>query len=273
MTNFERLSKLPTHGRAAGRATLAVLSRSSTSRGAAVLAYHDVLSDDAPHFEYAVSLGRFRQHLDVVSRLGLSVVSLQEISQRLLDGTDLTGLVAIVFDDALVGVHHLALPELAARGWRATLLPVVDQMGTDPPWWPGSQRTMTWPELIEAVHNGIDLAAHGTSHACLPCLADQPLTAELHASRGRLTDLLGVEVDQLAYPYGHHDERVRDAVRSAGYTTAYTFLNGRVSSGVPPLRLPRLTMHQRLSAPRLAHQLSRVATDWPRTDQPVVHPH
>jgi len=273
MVDLRRLRQLPARARAADTAALALLRHRSTVRGAVVLAYHDVLADDAAPFEYAVSLRRFRQQLDVVARMGLAVVTLDEISQRLLEGRDLTGRLAIVFDDALVGVHHRALPELAARGWPATLLPVVDRLGSDPPWWPGSQRTMTEPELVEAVRNGVRLAAHGTTHACLPCLSDRDLTAELGRSRGWLTELLGQDVAELAYPFGHHDARVRERARAAGYTTGYTFLNGRVVRGANPWRLPRLTMHQRLTAPLVAHHLARTADAWPHVEQPVVHPH
>ncbi len=273
MSTSSRLTRLPALARAAERAAVATVRRHNSVPGGVVLAYHDILSDEASPFEYAVSLRRFRHQLDVVNRMRLAVISLREMSQRLVDGQDLTGRVAIVFDDALVGVHHLALPELADRGWPATLLPVVDQMGRDPAWWPGSQRTMTWLELTEAVHNGVDLAAHGTTHACLPCLGDQALAEELGRSRGELTQVLGREVDQFAYPYGHHDPRVRDAVKAASYTTAYTFINGRVMLGADAWLVPRLTMHQRLTAPLLAHQLSRLAADWPDPTRDVVHPH
>lgn len=266
-------SRLPALARAAAAAAIFTARRRNTVPGGIVLAYHDILADDAAPFSYAVSISRFRQQLAVVARMRLAVISLREMSERLLNGEELTGRVAVVFDDALVGVHHLAVPELAARGWPSTVLPVVDQMGRDPAWWPGSQRTMTWPELAEAVRNGVDIAAHGTTHACLPCLADGPLAEELVRSRGRLTEVLGTEVNQFAYPYGHHDGRVRDAVRAASYTTGYTFLNGRVMLGGDSLLLPRLTMHQQLTAPKLAHQLSRLASDWPDTELPAVHQH
>jgi len=273
ITTPSRLTRLPTIARAAGTAGASMVRRRNFVPGGVVLAYHDILADDVAPFEYAVSVRRFRQQLDVVDRMRLAVISLREMSQRFLDGQELTGRVAIVFDDALVGVHHLALPELAGRGWTATVLPVVDQMGRDPAWWPGSQRTMTWPELTEAIRNGVDIAAHGTTHSCLPCLRDQPLAEELGRARGKLTEVLGTEVDQFAYPYGHHDARVRDAVTAASYTTAYTFLNGRVMLGADSLLLPRLTMHQRLTAPLLAHQLSRLASDWPNFALDAFHPH
>jgi len=145
-----------------------------------VLAYHDVVvADDVPSFSYAVSRSRLRQQLDVVARLGLTVVTLPELSYRRRTGQPLDGLVSIVFDDALVGVHHLGLGELAARGWPATL-PVVERLGAEPAWWPGSQRTMTRAELVESVTAGMALVAHGSTHACpacLPCLPALPAGA------------------------------------------------------------------------------------------------
>lgn len=208
---------------AAGAAVVGLARGRSAVPGAVVLAYHDVLPDGAPAFPYTVHLSRLRAHLGVVARLGPEVVSLRDLAAAVRTGRDVTGRVALVFDDALIGVHHLALPELAARGWPATLHAVVDRLGVEPPWWPGSQRTMTHAEL--------------------------------------------------AYPFGHHDPRVRDAVRAAGYATGWTFLNGRVVPDLDPWVLPRLTMHQGLTPGRLAWQLSRRAGDWPDSTMPVVHPH
>lgn len=268
-----RITHLARHGISAATGAASLATGRSRQPGAVVLAYHDVVEDaaDAPH--YAVSVHRLRAQLDLIARLGLRVVPLRELSDAQRRGEDLSGRVAIVFDDALVGVHHLALPELAARAWSATLHPVVDRLGVTPAWWPGSQRTMTWPELQEAAAGGIELGAHGTTHACLPCLSDPTLINELRDPRARLEDLAGRAVDELAYPFGHVDERVRDQARAAGYTTAYVFLNGRVLAGQDPFGLPRLTMHEGLSPLRLLHQLGRRAQWWPPVPTDAVHPH
>lgn len=241
---------------------------------AVVLAYHDIIDDDAAPFSYAVSLSRFRQHLTVLARLRLTVVPLGDLSRRRITGQPLHGLVSIVFDDALIGVHHLALPELADRGWAATLLPVLDRLGMDPPWWPGSQRTMTRAELAETAAAGVTLAGHGSTHACLVCLTAPALRNELVSARAGLTELGGRPVTELAYPFGHHDPRVRDAAQQAGYTTGYSFLNGRVGPASPLLWLPRLTMHQGVGPARLRHQLARRGSDWPEAHRSPVHgPH
>lgn len=267
------LQQLSRHGAAAVTGAVSLARRHSPVLGGVVLAYHDVVEDvtTAPH--YAVTLRRLREHLDVVQRLGLRVISLSELSARQRAGEDVTGSVAVAFDDALVGVHHLALPELAGRGWPATLHPVVGRLGVEPAWWPGSQRTMTWAELQVAVASGFAVGAHGTTHTCLPCLSDGALAAELRVPRSRLEDLVGRAVDELAYPYGHVDERVREATAAAGYKTAYVFHNGRVLASDDAYGLPRLTMHEGQTRARLLHQLSRRADWWPQPAQPEMHPH
>lgn len=237
-----------------------------------MLAYHDVLPLGAAPFPYAVGVRRFRAHLDVLARCGARVVGLAELCARLDAGHDVDGCVAIAFDDALVGVHRHALPELASRGWPAALHPVVDRLGVSPPWWPGSQRTMTLAEVQEAADAGVELAAHGATHACLPCLSDADLAAELLRSRLVLGQISGDPPRALAYPFGHHDARVRKQAAEAGFSTGWTFLNGRVGPGTDHYRLPRLTMHQGLGPARLAMALARRAKDWPDTAAPVVHP-
>lgn len=260
------------HARTAVRAAADLTRGRSTVEGAVVLAYHDVVPDDVVPGDYAVTRSRFRTHLRVLERLGLEVVPLRVLAERVRSGAPLPGLATVAFDDALVGVHRHALPELAARGWPSTLHPVVGALGVDPPWWPGSQRTMTHSELQEAVREGVEVGAHGETHACLPCLADAPLREELHAGRQALQELTGRPVTELAYPYGHHDSRVREAALAAGYRTGWSFSNGRVVSADDPWALRRLTMHQGLSGLRLAEQLARTAAAWGRA-APQVHPH
>ncbi|MCU1692031.1 MAG: hypothetical protein JWM64_1122 [Frankiales bacterium] len=272
MTARSAVTSTAAHARSTTRAAADFVRGRSTVEGAVVLAYHDVVADDVVPGDYGVTRGRFRTHLRVLERLGLEVVPLQVLAERVRAGTPLRGLATVAFDDALVGVHRHALPELAGRGWPSTLHPVVGALGVDPPWWPGSQRTMTLRELQEAVREGVEVGAHGTTHACLPCLADAPLREELHVGRQSLQELTGRPVTELAYPYGHHDARVRDAAHEAGYRTGWSFSNGRVLSADDPWALRRLTMHQGVSGPRLAEQLARTAAAWGRAAA-QQHPH
>ncbi len=244
---------------AAGR----LLSGRSTHGGGVVLAYHDVVAGPEVDGEWSVTAKQLRSHLRLVRRLGFRFVSLADLSERAVKGEPLDGLAAVAFDDALAGVYRYALPILLELEVPATLMTVSAGWGTPPAWWPGSAPTMTRHELAEAVALGIDLAAHTRTHASLVGLSAAALRDEVAGCRAQLEDLTAAPVDLFAYPFGHYDPAVRACVDEAGYTTAFTFLNGRVSAGDDRLRLPRLTMGAHQSVPRLAYHLARPPASWP----------
>ena len=234
--------------------------------GGVVLAYHDVVAGAEVDGPWSVTADQLRTHLRVVRRLGFTFVTLADLTRRTLAGESVDGLAAIAFDDALAGVARNALPILHEHGVPSTLMTVSTAWGNPPEWWPGSDRTMTRAELTEAVGHGVDLAAHTRTHASLTTLAGGPAGAlrdEVEGCRAELEDLTGAPVRLFAYPYGHHDPAVRAAVEAADYAAAFTFLNGRVGSGLDRHRLPRLTMGAHQSAARLAYHLARPAQSWP----------
>ncbi|MDQ6946269.1 MAG: polysaccharide deacetylase family protein [Actinomycetota bacterium] len=235
------------------------------AHGAVVLAYHDITDYPESFTSYAVSTGRFRQHIELARRWGYTFVDLATIVDRAERPGDLDGLAAVVFDDCLAGVYRNALPVLVELGVPATLFAVTRALGTVPGWWPGSSRVMTNSELLEMSDVGCRLGSHTRSHLSLPSVGDGSLGDEVSGSRQDLEDRIQERVDLFAYPFGHHDPRVRDAVAKSGYRAAFSFLNGRVSTGLDPLRLPRINMHEGLATIRFAHHLARSAQRWPDT--------
>ncbi len=240
------------------------LGRRRAAAGAVVLGYHDVVDPSAtPADALSVDPSLLAAHLDTLQRLGLTIRPLGELVDRLERGDDVDGLAAITFDDALVGVHRQALAVLDAAGVSATVFVVADHLGVPPPWWPGSQRTMTETELREVAAAGHSIGSHTATHGSLPTATAADLERELVTSRHTLEAITGTPVDTLAYPSGHHDRAVRDAASAAGYRAAFTFLNGRILGGEDPWMLPRLTMGTHASPRRLAYHLLRSAGSWP----------
>lgn len=231
-------------------------------RSGVVLAYHDIVPDSAHAYPYAVTESTFRHQLDLVEAIGLRPVTLGVFTDRLLSG-DASGLAAIVFDDALAGVHHRALPHLADRGLPWTLLPVTERLGGPPPWWPEADRTMTLTEIREAVDSGATLCGHTATHRSLPTLEPQEALDELRRSRDTLSDWGGADVRELCYPFGHQDPGVRDLAARAGYRIGYTFTNGRSHPRTNAFAQPRLAMHEDLRAARWLATLTRPRATWP----------
>jgi peptidoglycan/xylan/chitin deacetylase (PgdA/CDA1 family) len=239
------LGRLPAHG-----------------RGAAVLCYHDVGPDPDNSTDYFVSARRLRRQLQAIAGWGLQFVDLRELVDLLEVGVSLDGLVAVTFDDALAGVRGHALEVLAELRVPATVFVVTDVRGVDPPFWPGAGRTLRTDELQELRAAGIRLGSHTCTHPSLTELDDDGLRDELERSRHDLETLTGGDCDLLAYPSGHHDERVERAAEAAGYRAAFTFSFGRVTATSDRYALPRFCMGPGHHRARLAYQLSRPPSAW-----------
>ena len=127
---------------------------------------------------------------------------------------------------ALVGAP-LTIPELA---------------GDDPE----QLATMNWDELREQAARGIAIGSHAVSHPHLTSLSEDDLRRELNESKEEIEDRLGRPCEDLAYPYGEHDERVRGAARAAGYRRAYALRGSRSDA----YAAPRLDLYRRHTVPR-----------------------
>lgn len=252
------------------RAGLALAGRGVATEGAVVLAYHDVGDDPANRTDYYVSPTQLRRQLTTAADVGVRFVPLATLTETFLAGEPVDGLGTVVFDDGLVGVHRHALPLLCELGVPATVFAVSRGAGSAPSWWPGAARLMTRAELAEVAGAGCTVASHTRTHRSLPGLDATALADELVGARRELEDLVQAPVDLLAYPFGHHDGRVREAVAGAGYRAGFSFLNGRITAGLDRYRLPRLTMWSGQGRSRLAYHLSRPPASWPDTQPEAV---
>jgi peptidoglycan/xylan/chitin deacetylase (PgdA/CDA1 family) len=127
---------------------------------------------------------------------------------------------------ALVGAP-LTIPELA---------------GDDPE----QLATMNWDELREQAARGVAIGSHAVSHPHLTTLSEGDLRRELNESKDEIEDRLGRPCEDLAYPYGEHDQRVRAAARAAGYRRAYALRGSRSDA----YAAPRLDLYRRHTVPR-----------------------
>ncbi len=88
-----------------------------------------------------------------------------------------------------------------------------------------------------------EVGAHTLTHPSLPKLSDSDLKKEIEGSKTWLEDIVGRPCTMFAYPYGHHDDRVKIAVKVAGFRGARTTedLTWRTND---PFRLtPTLQIH------------------------------
>jgi peptidoglycan/xylan/chitin deacetylase (PgdA/CDA1 family) len=83
-------------------------------------------------------------------------------------------------------------------------------------------RTLNWDE-VDAMHRGgITIGSHTKNHVSLPAESPEIVADELEGSKEVLEARLGQPVSHFAYPGGHFNTPVVNAVARAGYEFAYT---------------------------------------------------
>ena len=167
------------------------------------------------------------------------------------------------FDDAFLSAASI-FPALELLGVRIQIFVCTSYARTGAPLTlpelAGDDReqlaTMDWDALLEHAHRGVVIGSHAVSHPHLTKLSADELRRELNESKEEIEDRLGRRCEDLAYPYGEHDERVRAAARAAGYGRAYALRGSRSD----PYAAPRVDLYRRHTVPRT---LLRVAASRP----------
>lgn len=245
------------------RAGLTALGARPGGAGAIVLLYHDV-TDDPENPTDQVSPARLRSQLQFALDRGVQFVPLPVLVDQVFARANVDGLVAVTFDDALVGLHRSGVEVLRDLGVPATVFVVSRRLGTtSPEWYPGSDRTMTDAELLDVVAAGVAVGSHTRTHRDLPPLDPTALDSELAGSREDLEQLVGVPVDLLAYPRGHFSSEVSVAAAAAGYRAAFTVCPGRSGPDLDVLRWPRISVGSSWGHGTLAYALARPSSSWP----------
>ncbi|GAA4505604.1 polysaccharide deacetylase family protein [Actinoallomurus oryzae] len=152
--------------------------------------------------------------------------------------------VVITFDDGYADFHEHALPVLERYGFAATLFVTTGWLNDAGRHAAGAPpgRMLTWRQTAEVAAAGVEIGAHGHSHAQLDQLGEAALRDELRRSRGLLEERLGRPVHTMAYPYGYSSARVRREVRACGYTSACAVANAVMTGRDERFAVPRLTV-------------------------------
>jgi peptidoglycan/xylan/chitin deacetylase (PgdA/CDA1 family) len=147
------------------------------------------------------------------------------------------GQVVITFDDGFSGLYEHALPLLECHGLPAIVFLVAETLtpGGRPLDWtstrPEQARTLSRDEILVMQEAGMTFGSHSYSHRDLTTLSGQQCERDLRASRDLLEDVVGRPVRFLAYPFGHHDAKVRAAAERAGFSHAFGLPEGREPTG------------------------------------------
>jgi peptidoglycan/xylan/chitin deacetylase (PgdA/CDA1 family) len=191
----------------------------------AVLCYHAV----SPTWEHRLSI-----QPDLLLRQVRAVRRLRRVRVSFDDAFRSAATVFPALEQLGVPIQIFVCTKYAPDGAPPT---IPELAGDDPQ----QLATMTWEELRAHAGGGVAIGSHGVAHEHLTRLTDEELRLELTESKRELEDQLGRPCPDFAYPYGEHDERVRAAVRAAGYERGFGLRERRRD----PYALRRVDLYRR----------------------------
>ena len=129
----------------------------------------------------------------------------------------------LTFDDGNASDYAVALPELLARGLRATFFVVADRIDQ-----PHFLSRSAIRELLDA---GMNVQSHGMQHRVWRGLGAAELDIELGRARAVIEEVVARPVDEVAIPFCLYDRRVLSALRKADYRHVFTCDGGPADPG------------------------------------------
>ncbi len=213
-----------------------------------VLMYHEIAEPADSRSRLAVSPGAFAAQLDCLAEAGFKTMTAGAVAKVLAqgDGELPERTIVLTFDDGYEDFYSRATPMLSEHGFTATLFLTsgwVRDVGTGTAGErPG--RMLSWDQVTETAHAGIEIAAHTRWHPQLDQLPETSVRQELYTSKAWLEERLGVPVPGLAYPFGYSNATVRRVAREMGYGYGCAVRNRMASTSSDLFALERLTVRR-----------------------------
>lgn len=173
-----------------------------------ILLYHHI-GDRDPYSRYYVSPQVFEVQMRLLKEWGYQTITATELAAVILHGGRLPPRpIVITFDDGDQDVYENAFPVLQELGFVATMYVIADYL--DQP------NYLNVSQLKELAIAGWEIGSHSSNHYDLT-LDYSLLYHELYVSRQNISNMVGVEVNTFAYPYGRIDPNVIAKTRDYGY--------------------------------------------------------
>jgi peptidoglycan/xylan/chitin deacetylase (PgdA/CDA1 family) len=167
--------------------------------------------------------------------------------------------IILTFDDGYTCFDEHAWPILKQRQMQATVFLVAGQIGGTNAWDRAELRLplLGAPRIRALQTEGVRFGSHTTEHRPLARLPANEALQELTRSRWALGELLGLDVDVVAYPFSNQSAGVRRLAKQAGYRCAVRGTGRMNWPGTDPFGLRRIKVEPGTTTGQLGWRLLR----------------
>jgi peptidoglycan/xylan/chitin deacetylase (PgdA/CDA1 family) len=189
----------------------------------------------------------FEAQLQALKDNGITVIPMEDFLAWRRGEKNIPAKSAVItLDDGWLTGYTTAWPILKKFGYPFTMFIYTDYVKGGPK---SGGQSMTWEQLAEMRDAGVDIASHTVSHTGLNARKGKTeeqyrgwLKEEIAGSKQILEDKLGIQVKTIAYPYGLHNEIVREVVKEAGYEGGFTVYGQHLGHDGDPMLLGRYAL-------------------------------
>jgi len=210
-----------------------------------ILTYHSI---DSSGSVISTSPGKFESQMRYLAESSFKVISLNDVVKCIQERRPFPPKAAVItFDDGFKNIYDEAYPVLRKFGFKATVFLVPGYCGRNNRWngQPEGIPTLdllSWDEIGEMVHNGVEFGAHTMSHPDLSRCSLAQATQEIAHSKSMIQRHIGRDVLFFAYPYGKLTGDIKRVVKDQFYGSCSTKL-GFTTLESDIYSLPRIDMY------------------------------
>jgi len=198
-----------------------------------ILMYHSI--SDAEGSSLHVSPENFSKQMTFLNKSGYRVISLNDLVEGITAGKKFTpGTVVITFDDGYKNNYLDAFPVLAKYDMPATIFLITNYINEKPDY-------VTWDQVRLMTSKGISFGGHTRNNVYLPSVKDaKSLVNEVAGPKKDIEAKTDAKAEYFCYPTGGFNEKVKLAVKEAGYKGACSTNRGTDRFNVDVYELTRV---------------------------------
>lgn len=179
-----------------------------------ILMYHAVDDDIWGEASLFVNPDNFKRQMEYLHEQGFTTLFLSEIS----NASNVSKPVIITFDDGYKDVYEFAYPIMKELNIKSNIYIITG-------WLDG--KTYMSPEMVKELSNSglVEIGSHTVNHVVLASKSYEEQERQLKESKEFLEDLIGKEINTIAYPYGSYNTNT-ETIAKKYYKYAVTIKSG-----------------------------------------------